>query len=72
MLSDQAIIRHLNEHYGIEIYMLKLLPIGADLNSRIYKADAADRSYFVKLKNGAHEDIGVSVMNLLKKAGLSR
>ncbi len=71
LLSDQHIINCLSTYYGIEVAKLVLLPLGADMNASIYKAEGHDqRSYFVKLKLGHHHDIGIAVVGLLHNAGI--
>ena len=63
LLSDQLIINCLNIDYGIEVATLTFLPIGADMNASVYKAQTCDqRSYFVKLKRGHHHDISVVIV----------
>ena len=42
-LSDQLIISCLNTHYGIEVATLTFLPLGADMNASVYKAQALDQ-----------------------------
>jgi spectinomycin phosphotransferase len=65
-LSDELIINHLKTDYGIEVSTLTFLPIGADMNASVYRAQSFDqKSYFIKLKLGHHHDIGVVVMELL-------
>lgn len=72
-VTDQLIINRLNVEYGIEVATLTLLPLGADMNASVYKAQTEDlRSYFVKLKRGHHYDIGVSVVGLLHAAGIQQ
>ena len=61
-LSDQLIIDCLNTDYGIEVATLTFLPLGADMNASVYKAQAHDQtSYFVKLKRGHHHDISIAI-----------
>lgn len=69
-LSDQRIIDCINENYGIKIAALTLLPIGADMNASVYKAEANDHSYFIKLKCGRHHDISAAIITLLHDAGI--
>jgi spectinomycin phosphotransferase len=70
-LSDQFIINCLNADYGIEVAVLTLLPLGADMNASVYKAQTYDHtSYFVKLKRGHHHDIGIEIVELLHDAGI--
>lgn len=69
--SDQLIINCLNDDYGIEVAMLTFLPLGADMNASVYKAQTYDQtSYFVKLKRGHHHDISVAIVELLHDAGI--
>lgn len=74
MLIHQApehkdIIDCLKTAYGIKLNTLTFLPIGADMNASVYKAEAEDHvSYFVKLKHGHNHDLGVSIVQLLHQA----
>lgn len=70
-LSDQLIINCLNTDYGIEAATLTFLPLGADMNASVYKAQTYDQtSYFIKLKRGHHHDISVVIAELLHDAGI--
>ncbi len=70
-LPDQLIINCLNADYGIEVTVLTFLPLGADMNASVYKAQTYDQaSYFVKLKRGHHHDIGIEIVELLHDAGI--
>lgn len=72
-LPDQTIIKCLNTDYGIAVATLTFLPIGADSNASIYKAQTFDHSsYFIKLKLGHHHDIGIEIVELLQRAGTSQ
>lgn len=72
-LPDSLIIDCLNTDYGIQVATLTFLPIGADPNASLYKAQATDQtSYFVKLKRGHHHDISVVIVELLHKAGIQQ
>lgn len=71
VLSDLILIQCLNTHYGIEATTLTFLPIGADLDASLYKAQALDQtSYFIKLKRGHHHDTSVEIVELLQRAGI--
>jgi spectinomycin phosphotransferase len=70
-LSDQRIIDCLNTHYGIKVATLTFLPLGADINASVYKAEAHDQSsYFIKIKRGHHHDISATIIALLHDAGI--
>lgn len=70
-LSDQQIGDCLKVHYGIEVINLALLPLGADINACVFKADAKDHfSFFVKLRHAHHDEINLAIVELLVQAGL--
>lgn len=70
-LSDQCITDCLNTNYGIKVAKLTFLPIGADMNASVYKAETHDQSsYFIKLKRGHHHDISATIITLLHDAGM--
>ena len=72
-LSDQRIIDYLHAHYAIEVVTLTFLPLGADINASVYKAEAQDKSsYFIKLKRGHHHDIGIAIVQLLHHVGVQQ
>src|SRR3984885_13021573 len=63
----------LNTKYGIVATTLILLPLGADMNASVYKAETRDgQSYFVKLKRGHHSDISVTLLGLLQASGIQQ
>ena len=66
-LSAQSIIDCLNANYGIAVASLTLLPLGADMNASVYKAETqGSQSYFVKLKRGHRYDMSVAILALLQ------
>jgi spectinomycin phosphotransferase len=70
-LSDRRIIDCLNNDYGIEVATLTFLPLGADMDASVYKAQTHDKSsYFIKLKRSHHHDIGAIIQLLLHDAGI--
>lgn len=65
------LIECLNTKYGILATTLTLLPLGADMDASVYKAETRDgQSYFVKLKRGHHSDINVRLLALLQAFGI--
>lgn len=72
-LSHQAIIDCLKTNYGISAILLILLPIGADMNASVYKAETkSGQSYFVKLKRGHRYDMSVAILALLQASGIKQ
>ena len=63
----------LNTKYGILATTLILLPLGADMNASVYKAETCNgQSYFVKLKRGPHSDISVTLLGFLQVSGIQQ
>jgi spectinomycin phosphotransferase len=72
-LSPQYIIDFLNINYDIAVTTLTFLPLGADMNALVYKAETRDgSSYFVKLKRDHHYDISVTILALLQASGIQQ
>ncbi len=73
LLPDQRITDCLKADYGIEVATLTFLPLGADMNASVYKAETHDQSsYFIKLKRGHHHDISIVIVRLLQEAGIQQ
>lgn len=71
--SSQDIIDCLNTNYGIAVTALTLLPLGADMQASVYKAETRNAtSYFVKLKRGHPFDISVAILALLQESGIQQ
>ncbi|MBA2369913.1 MAG: phosphotransferase [Candidatus Protochlamydia sp.] len=59
----------LNTKYAILVTSLILLPLGADMNASVYKAETlGGQSYFIKLKRGHHSN--VSLLSLMQASGI--
>lgn len=68
---SQIITKCLKTCYLIEVAMLHLLPLGADMNASVYKVQSCDqKSYFVKAKRGHPDDVSLAVLELLQSAGI--
>ena len=65
-LPEEEIIACLQEAYGLVASQLTFLPLGADVNSAVYRALAEDgKPYFVKLRRGAFDEIAVTLPRFL-------
>ncbi len=70
-LADNLIRARLAEAFGLRLRELKFLPLGADVNTAVYRAVAEDKTpYFLKLRKGAFDEITVSVPRYLKAQGI--
>lgn len=79
MLEKQSVSGHhiidcLNNYYGMNVAILTCLPLGADVDALVYKAQTHENlSYFVKLKRGQSDhDIGITIQLLLHDAGIQQ
>lgn len=69
----ESIIHCLNANYGISAIVLTLLPLGADMNASVYKAETqSSQSYFVKLRRGRRYDMSVAILALLQASGIQQ
>lgn len=72
-LADQLIIDGLKIAYGIEVATLKFLPLGAEMNSWVYRAEAQDQAaYFLKLKYKFNYEISIEIAELLYDADIKQ
>lgn len=70
-LEDSKIITVLKNDYGLAIQKLTFLPLGADANAAVYRADTATAAaYFVKLRRGSFDETSVTVPHLLRDKGI--
>ena len=68
-----SLIDCLYTSYGIVAANLTLLPVGADMNASVYKAETRDgSSYFLKLKRGHHSDVCVTLLAFLQASGIQQ
>ncbi|MFT5193983.1 MAG: hypothetical protein ACI9EW_001109 [Cellvibrionaceae bacterium] len=59
-IQDENIILTLQKEYGLLIETLTFLPIGADVNSAVYRAVSTDQTrYFLKLRSGQFDETSV-------------
>jgi spectinomycin phosphotransferase len=68
--SDKSISDWIKLYYNIESNFIAPLAEGADMNAALYKVQANDQSYFVKLKHSHENDINLSILELLHRRGV--
>lgn len=70
-LPDVTILAAVRDAYGLPAYRATFLPIGADINAFVYRIDAEDGgTYFLKLKRGGFDEVGVAVPAALRASGV--
>jgi spectinomycin phosphotransferase len=70
-LQDQLIISGLQEAYGLRVAQVTFLPLGADVNTAVYRlVTQVETAYFLKLRKGAFDETTVAVPQFLKAQGI--
>ncbi|MBI5295350.1 MAG: hypothetical protein HY869_07725 [Chloroflexi bacterium] len=72
-LKDEKLINCLRDEFGLSIEKLSFLPLGADLNTAVYRVVTIDKTaYFVKLRKGDFNEASVTVPNILSNLGIKQ
>jgi spectinomycin phosphotransferase len=72
-LSDDQLRGCLRDDYGLALAELSFLPLGADVNTAVYRAlDVAGTPYFVKARRGAFDAALALVPRLLRECGVTQ
>lgn len=70
-LADEKVVTCLQDEYGLTITQITFLPLGADINTAVYRAVTRDEiAYFVKLRSGPFAEISVLVPDWLYAQGI--
>lgn len=71
-IDDDLILACLNDAYGLDICQLTFLPLGADVNTAVFRAvSSGGTSYFLKLRKGTFDETSVAVPHYLKTQGFA-
>ena len=72
-LQDEEIIACLQTEYGLRVAEVAFLPLGADLDTAVYRVIADDESsYFVKLRSGVFDKTSVALPKFLSDQGIAQ
>jgi spectinomycin phosphotransferase len=72
-LPETKIIDCLRDAYGISTLQVSFLPLGADMNTAVYRAvSESSASYFVKLRSGLFDELSVTIPKLLHEQGIQQ
>jgi spectinomycin phosphotransferase len=70
-VQDEKIVACLQDEYGLRVVQVAFLPLGADLNTAVYRAIADDETlYFVKLRRGVFDETSVALPKFLSDQGI--
>lgn len=71
LLEDALLKATLAEAYGLQVEQLVFLPLGADINTAVYRAEARGQiAYFLKLRKGHFEETSMLVPRFLYDSGI--
>jgi spectinomycin phosphotransferase len=72
-LEDEKITNCLKQEYGLAVTGIAFLPLGADLNTAVYRATTRNETtYFVKLRRGEFDEAAVAVPKYLNELGIKQ
>jgi spectinomycin phosphotransferase len=72
-LPDDKIIVCLQAEYGWFVATIAFLPLGADLNTAVYRVTADDgTSYFLKLRSGTFDETSVVLPKFFSEQGIAQ
>jgi spectinomycin phosphotransferase len=72
-LDETRIIDDLQEQYGLSVSEVTFLPLGADVNTAVYRAEGGTGTRcFVKLRRGAFDEMTVIVPKMLHNQGVKQ
>jgi spectinomycin phosphotransferase len=70
-LQDEKIVTCIQDEYELPVIQVAFLPLGADLNTAVYRVVADDETaYFVKLRRGVFDEIAVALPKFLGDQGI--
>ena len=71
-IQDERIIQRLRDGYGLPVTQLIFLPLGADINTAVYRVvSLTGETYFLKLRKHVFTEISVAVPQFLSKQGIT-
>lgn len=72
-LKDEKIINCLKTEYRLSVEKIAFLPLGADLNTAVYRVVTNDETvYFLKLRRGEFDEATVAVPKYLSDLGIKQ
>jgi spectinomycin phosphotransferase len=72
-IRDEDIVECVQTAYRATVIDITFLPLGADINTAIYRANTDDGAvYFVKLRHGSFDEISVALPKWLSEQGIAQ
>ena len=72
-LQDERIVSRLQDEYGLSVAQLTFLPLGADINTAVYRVVSDNETpNFLKLRKGTFEEFAITVPSSSNRWAYSR
>lgn len=72
-LNKEDILPCLEGEFGLRVFTLEFLPIGADFDTAVFRVTGVDGSrYFLKLRRSGFDEIAVALPKLLNEGGIKQ
>lgn len=72
-LKDGKLIAGLQGEYGLSVHQITFMPLGADLNTAVYRVVTSDETvYFVKLRRGDFDEAAITIPGFLSDSGMKQ
>ncbi len=72
-IADETIITGIQLNYGLTIHHLAFLPLGADVNTAVYRLHTPeDTLYFLKLRRGPFAEVSIILPRFLHDLGIEQ
>lgn len=69
LIGDEEIIACVEAAFGLVVDRLEFLPLGADVNTAVYRLTSTQKPYFLKLRSGAFNEVSVTLPRFLYEQG---
>jgi spectinomycin phosphotransferase len=70
-IQEARLLAGLRDEYGLPAEQAAFLPLGADLNTAVYRVSAGKKEYFLKLRKRNFNEISVALPHFLHQAGIA-
>lgn len=72
-IQDEKIVKCLQTEFGLKVTQIQFLPLGYDLDTAVFRADAQDgMHYFVKLRRGELDEASIEIPRYLFNMGIQQ
>lgn len=70
LIGDEEIIACVEAAFGLAVDRLEFLPLGADVNTAVYRLTSTQKPYFLKLRRGVFKEVSVTLPRFLYEQGV--